>query len=734
MKLRKAALATALLFASLQSAWAEIRVAVMPFDNAGGDEFEQLGVGLQSMVTTDLSQVDDVKVVERGKLQTLIGEMELATTGVVDPVTAAKLGKVAGATHVVAGSFTVVGENMRLDARLVNVQSGEAVGVSSDGEKEAFFELQKDMVKELLKVIGAELSPKERAAISRIHTADFDSFSDFSKGVALFDASRYDEALAVLKEVSEKDSFFTLADVTADQVADAQKRAADKARAARVTEAEADFVAHQESARWEAEQFGLLRKVAFDPQAEMADRVSAAMKLVVLTRRVNTGGFHELRYVSDNFALQRVGDRSFQVIWALLDPEVPRWFPRFRSPAGMDQERGWDAKYTIEQTRSNLFESDNRYKNLANCTLVWGGLDSELATLWLPQSQLYDAYAAQLRKSLKCQDMDSAKIRDAERDLAEKYIRIGAVAKAASILDRQADETAEARELEYIARTLAEVQSRAEIIEKAKSPEAKELARFSPRYWDDALKPEKIPHFLHYGLRREFPHRDPFFLADLPMWILSRGEGLGSGPRTGWDTSRSLRHYGDTRTDFGFDRTLGSPDVVVLLGTQQRDGTLSVDLTWKPTPEWHPHASRAEGFTLLQASPRAGVLVGMTDVSTPATCDPVDESDLTEHPLTAIAAYADAGELVIARVQGQTDKPSCRSLRSLEAVTVEPVAKKPLKKAEGTLSVTVKGKTVTAKLGKSTVSWEAPAEVVGFVGLYAEGEGYVELAEPRWKP
>src|SRR5690606_18447138 len=120
--------------------------AVVPFDNGGADEFGRLGVGLQSMITTDLSQDDGVTVVERERLQDLVQEMGLAEKGVVDPVTAAKMGKVLGATHVVAGTYVVVGSTMRLDARLTNVQTGAVAGVSADGDKDAFFELEKKLV------------------------------------------------------------------------------------------------------------------------------------------------------------------------------------------------------------------------------------------------------------------------------------------------------------------------------------------------------------------------------------------------------------------------------------------------------------------------------------------------------------------------------------------------------------------------------------------------------------
>lgn len=725
-----------LLLGAAMPAFAGVRVAVVPFDNGGADEFGRLGVGLQSMITTDLSQDDEVTVVERERLQDLVQEMGLAEKGVVDPVTAAKMGKVLGATHVVAGTYVVVGSTMRLDARLTNVQTGAVAGVSADGEKDAFFELEKKLVSELLEAVGAELTPKERAAISKVHTADFDSFSEFSKGVALFDENRYDEALAVLRKVTEADGGFTLADATASAVADAQKRAAGKAMAARVTEAESRFLIQQESARWEAAQFDSLRKIAFDSEATRADRVSAALYLATLTSRTNRGSFHELKDVSDEFALARVGDRAYQVIWSLLDPEVPRWFPRYSSyGSGLSEERGWDAAHLVTETRKKVFESSHVSQTLADCShatrLDVNGL---LRSLWLPSLQLIDTAADQLRRGAACDGLDPAKVRDAERDLADAYLNIGEVGRAAAILDRQATAATEARELETIAYQLKRVHEQAEILEAAGGGTAEELLRWGDRASPRDAEPDRIAHFLHYRLRRVFPLRDPFFLNGMPMWILSRGKGLGSGPRTGVDVSTSLRHYGDTRTDFGFDRTLGPPDIVVLGGMAERDGTLQVDLITEPTAEWHPHASSPEGFVRLPAVPKAGILVGMADLKTPATCDPVDTSKTVGHPLQAVAAYVDGDALVLARIQGRFEDLSCGNTRDLVGVeVVEELGRRPIRRVDGTLSVKVAGNVVKAELGKVSLQATLPEPVTGFIGLYAEGEGYLELSKPRWK-
>src|SRR5213078_5264160 len=95
---------------------ATMRVAVMEFTNASRDpELESLGKGLQSMVTTDLANVQALQVVERERLKDVQGELQLSRGQGFDKTTAAKIGKLIGATHLFVGSYTVVGDKMRLD-------------------------------------------------------------------------------------------------------------------------------------------------------------------------------------------------------------------------------------------------------------------------------------------------------------------------------------------------------------------------------------------------------------------------------------------------------------------------------------------------------------------------------------------------------------------------------------------------------------------------------------------
>src|SRR5262245_48302373 len=89
---------------------ATMRVAVMEFTNASKDpDLEPLGKGLQSMVTTDLANVQALQVVERERLKDVQGELKLSHGQGFDKGTAARIGKLVGATHLFVGSYTVVG-------------------------------------------------------------------------------------------------------------------------------------------------------------------------------------------------------------------------------------------------------------------------------------------------------------------------------------------------------------------------------------------------------------------------------------------------------------------------------------------------------------------------------------------------------------------------------------------------------------------------------------------------
>lgn len=74
-----------------------------------------------------LHEMPTVTVVERKKLELALNELSTGSTDLVDDSTKLQVGKILGASHMVFGGYQVFGDMMRLDIRLVEVETGKMV-------------------------------------------------------------------------------------------------------------------------------------------------------------------------------------------------------------------------------------------------------------------------------------------------------------------------------------------------------------------------------------------------------------------------------------------------------------------------------------------------------------------------------------------------------------------------------------------------------------------------------
>lgn len=138
-------------------------IAISYFDNTSGDlQYNPLSKGIADMLITDLSKIPGLSIVEREDLEKLIKEIELGRSRYFDNATAQKLGKGLGAQSILTGAFLVLDEQMRIDARLIDVASGKILAAEAvNGSRNDFFSLHKQLVALLtktLKVKDAQVS------------------------------------------------------------------------------------------------------------------------------------------------------------------------------------------------------------------------------------------------------------------------------------------------------------------------------------------------------------------------------------------------------------------------------------------------------------------------------------------------------------------------------------------------------------------------------------------------
>jgi tetratricopeptide (TPR) repeat protein len=188
-------------------------VAVTSFSNLGSENLGPLGKGMAAMLISDLSKVPDLKVVDRIKLQALLEEMKLGTSGLVDSKSAPKVGKLLKARHVTSGSLADLDKESLAIASVV-VDSHQRAGLISSqnaqGVLTEFYDLEKKIACQIIAALGKDCQTVP-GGFYIIHTKSLPALVLYSKGLDEFDKENYDEARDLFQQSLDEDPKFDLA-------------------------------------------------------------------------------------------------------------------------------------------------------------------------------------------------------------------------------------------------------------------------------------------------------------------------------------------------------------------------------------------------------------------------------------------------------------------------------------------------------------------------------------------
>ncbi len=178
------------------------RLAILYFENGSDDpELDELRKGLASMLISDLSELDGLQVVERARLQDVLEEQKLSNSKKFDASTAAKVGKLLGAERILIGSYFELMGKLRVDARTVDVETGEIL--HSEGleeSKDRFFALEKKLARR----IAEQLELGGQAPKTAEKGIPYRAANIYSEGLDLLDAGKYQEARKKFEKVLER--------------------------------------------------------------------------------------------------------------------------------------------------------------------------------------------------------------------------------------------------------------------------------------------------------------------------------------------------------------------------------------------------------------------------------------------------------------------------------------------------------------------------------------------------
>jgi len=103
------------------------KVAVLDFQQQGSFSNQDVGKIVAEWFTTSLVEAGRFEVIERRLMQQILQEQKMGSSGLLDPNSASRIGKLLGVKTVVTGTVQSYERTYELNVRLINVETGAII-------------------------------------------------------------------------------------------------------------------------------------------------------------------------------------------------------------------------------------------------------------------------------------------------------------------------------------------------------------------------------------------------------------------------------------------------------------------------------------------------------------------------------------------------------------------------------------------------------------------------------
>jgi TolB-like protein len=184
-------LAAVALAAPLQAQNAKLVIAVLPFENTGSygqdkENFEALEVGIPAILAGTLAAHPGVGVSDGAAVRQAMDRQQLGAARRIDAASATQVAKAAGARYAVTGSFADFYGKFRINARVVDAETGEILKVVSNDDPKLQDRAQLSAILQLVgeRVIAAiGLPPYAGETAARGRAVPTEALTAYSRGL-----------------------------------------------------------------------------------------------------------------------------------------------------------------------------------------------------------------------------------------------------------------------------------------------------------------------------------------------------------------------------------------------------------------------------------------------------------------------------------------------------------------------------------------------------------------------
>ena len=201
----------------------QVNMAVLDFENNSIMEREKwmpLTGGLAQILISEIDPIESIRVVERRRLKSLMDEVKLAQSGMLDERQTVSVGKLAGARFMLFGSYLVtLDEKIRIDLRIVDVETSETLKAGQQtGKAKDFLKLMKMLVRGVFDDLSIPLTSSETDRLKSGTGHPVEALLAYSKGIAHEDAGALREAVTCYRQALSLDPKFEAPQIQMDQI------------------------------------------------------------------------------------------------------------------------------------------------------------------------------------------------------------------------------------------------------------------------------------------------------------------------------------------------------------------------------------------------------------------------------------------------------------------------------------------------------------------------------------
>jgi len=190
-------------------------LAILPFRNASGDaSLDWLGPSLADMLSTDVGQSARLRTISPDRLHQVLSDLKITPGAAIDPATVGRIAEFSNADTVVWGQYARFGEQIRIDATLLDLKHNRRAPLKIEAASEKEIPGTVDGLAELIRknlAVSSDVLKELKASSFQPSSKSVPALRDYNQGVQLLRNGKNLEAVKTLQAAVQEDPQFALA-------------------------------------------------------------------------------------------------------------------------------------------------------------------------------------------------------------------------------------------------------------------------------------------------------------------------------------------------------------------------------------------------------------------------------------------------------------------------------------------------------------------------------------------